>query len=80
MSETGTCGCGKAASACTTAAPATKAKAETPSAPAKGGAIQNGKGDAPRNISETFRSNYNGIRWTTGGKLKKGEKLVKVYR
>jgi hypothetical protein len=79
MSESGTCGCGKAASACTPAATTTK-KAETPSAPAKAGAIQNGKGDAPRNIRETFRSNYNGIRWTTGGKLKKGEKLVKVYR
>jgi hypothetical protein len=78
MSESGTCGCGKAASACTSAASTTKA--ESPSAPAKSGAIQNGKGDAPRNISETFRSNYNGIRWTTGGKLKKGEKLVKVYR
>jgi hypothetical protein len=77
MSESGTCGCGKAASACTTTA---TPKAEAPTGPAKTGAIQNGKGDAPRNISETFRSNYNGIRWTTGGKLKKGEKLVKVYR
>ena len=48
--------------------------------PAASGAIQNGKGDAPRNISEKFRSNYKGIRWTTGGRLKKGEKLVKVYR
>jgi hypothetical protein len=74
MSDNGTCGCGKAASAC--AAPKTESKAK----PAAGGTIQNGKGSAPRNISETFRSNYNGIRWNTGGQLKKGEKLVKVYR
>ncbi|MDX6767392.1 MAG: hypothetical protein SFU85_11445 [Candidatus Methylacidiphilales bacterium] len=75
MSDSGTCGCGKPSAACTTP----KTEAKTPAA-AKGGTIQNGKGSAPRNISETFRSNYNGIRWTTGGQLKKGEKLVKVYR
>jgi len=75
MSDTGSCGCGKAASAC----PAVKTEAKA-SKSAGGGTIQNGKGDAPRNISERFRSNYNGIRWTTGGQLKKGEKLVKVYR
>jgi hypothetical protein len=74
MSDTGSCGCGKSASACT--APKTESK---PSATTAKG-IQNGKGDAPRNISERFRSNYNGIRWTSGGKLQKGEKLVKVYR
>lgn len=73
MSDTGSCGCGKSASACT--APKTESKPAS-----KGGTIQNGKGDAPRNISERFRSNYNEIRWTTGGRLKKGEKLVKVYR
>jgi len=72
MSDTGSCGCGKAASAC----PAVKTESKASSS----GAIQNGKGDAPRNISERFRSNYNNIRWTTGGQLKKGEKLVKVYR
>ena len=75
MSESGSCGCGKAASACS--APKAEAKAAKPAA---SGAIQNGKGDAPRNISEKFRSNYKGIRWTTGGQLKKGERLVKVYR
>ncbi len=78
MSESGTCGCGKAAAACP--ALKTEAKTEKAAKPAAGVAIQNGKGDAPRNISEKFRSNYKGIRWTTGGRLKKGEKLVKVYR
>jgi len=72
MSDTGSCGCGKSASACTAPKTETKTKASA--------AIQNGKGDAPRNISERFRSNYNGIRWTSGGKLQKGERLVKVYR
>jgi hypothetical protein len=69
MSDSGTCGCGKPAAAC----PAPAAKTE------KGGTIQNGKGDAPRNISEGFRSNYKGIKWTTGGRLAKGEKFVKKY-
>ena len=75
MSHThsGTCACGKAAAAC-------PAAASTPTtAPAKTGGIQNGKGDAPRNISEKFIKNYGGIKWKTGGKLKKGEKFVKVY-
>lgn len=71
MSDTGSCGCGKAAGTCK----APKSEAKTAAS-----TIQNGKGDAPRNISERFRSNYNSIRWTTGGQLKKGEKLVKVYR
>jgi hypothetical protein len=75
MSDNGTCACGSSASACTAPKTEPQSTAKTAS-----GTIQNGKGDAPRNISETFRSNYNGIRWTTGGKLKKGEKLVKVYR
>ena len=26
-------------------------------------AVQNGKGDSPRNISEKFRSNYEQINW-----------------
>ncbi|NJK91678.1 MAG: hypothetical protein HC904_07550 [Blastochloris sp.] len=75
MSESGTCGCGKASNSC--AAPAVKAETK----PAKAGAvaIQNGKGDAPRNISEEFRSNYNGIKWSTGGRLAKGERFVKKY-
>jgi hypothetical protein len=75
MSDTGSCGCGNPAGACT--APNSESKTATS---AKSGAIQNGKGSAPRNISEAFRANYNAIRWTTGGKLQKGEKLVKVYR
>ena len=70
MSDTGTCGCGKSTAACT--APATKNET-------KKVAIQNGKGDAPRNISEEFRANYNGIKWTTGGRLAKGERFVKKY-
>ncbi|MDE1170564.1 MAG: hypothetical protein PW734_05015 [Verrucomicrobium sp.] len=42
--------------------------------------IQNGKGSAPRNMSKTFRSNYDGIRWDQRGKARKeGEKFVKVY-
>jgi hypothetical protein len=78
MSDTGTCGCGqKPAAACP--APATKTAAATGTTEKKGGTIQNGKGDAPRNISEEFRSNYNGIKWTTGGRLGKGEKFVKKY-
>lgn len=72
MSESGTCGCGKKpAAAC--AAPAAKTESKS------SGTVQNGKGDAPRNISEEFRSNYNGIKWTTGGRLAKGEKFVKKY-
>lgn len=71
MSDTGSCGCGKSAGAC--AAPKTESKAA-------GAAIQNGKGDAPRNISARFRANYNEIRWSSGGRLQKGERLVKVYR
>jgi hypothetical protein len=64
------CGCGKPSSSCSTP------KASTP-APS---AIQNGKGDAPRNISETFRDNYNGIRWSEGGrKRQEGRREVKVY-
>lgn len=72
MSDMGSCGCGQRAGACAT--PKSESKSTAPAA------IQNGKGDAPRNISETFRANYNHIRWSTGGRLKKGEKLVKVYR
>jgi hypothetical protein len=71
MSDTGTCGCGnKPAAAC----PPPAAKPET-----KGGTGQNGKGDAPRNISAEFRSNYKGIKWSTGGRLAKGERFVKKY-
>jgi hypothetical protein len=73
MSDSGTCGCGKSAAACSTPAK-TETKTEK-----KGGTVQNGKGDAPRNISEGFRSYYKGIKWTTGGHLAKGEKFVKKY-
>jgi hypothetical protein len=42
--------------------------------------IQNGKGDAPRNISKKFRSNYDAIRWSSGGKKRKeGTKMVFTY-
>ena len=42
--------------------------------------IQNGKGSAPRNISKSFLSNYEGIRWESAGKKRKeGTKFVKVY-
>lgn len=71
MSDTGSCACGQTKGSC--AAPAEN-KSTKPAG------IQNGKGDAPRNISERFRSNYGQIRWSTGGKLKKGERLVRVYR
>ncbi len=76
MSEaksSGGCGCGKSHGACTTKT----AESTTSSVKAKG--IQNGKGSAPRNISEEFRQNYHGVKWSSGGKLKKGEKFVKVY-
>lgn len=43
-------------------------------------AIQNGKGDAPRNISEKFRNNYDSIRWESRRTPRaEGEKFVKVY-
>ncbi|MDD5261643.1 MAG: hypothetical protein PHD76_07305 [Methylacidiphilales bacterium] len=76
MSEaksSGGCGCGKSHGTCATKSTESK----TPSTKAAG--IQNGKGSAPRNISEEFRQNYNGVKWSSGGKLKKGEKFVKVY-
>jgi hypothetical protein len=42
--------------------------------------IQNGKGDAPRNVSKTFRKNYEGIRWDSDSKKRKeGTRFVKVY-
>lgn len=71
MSEQATCPCGKkAAEACAAA------KASTP---ASASASQNGKGDAPRNISAKFRKNYDSIRWTEVKKSKPGKKFVKVY-
>jgi hypothetical protein len=65
------------------AAPAPKtdtmSKAETSGSTTKT-TIQNGKGDAPRNISPKFRRNYDGIKWASGGKdRKEGTKVVKVY-
>lgn len=48
--------------------------------PSKSCTIQNGKGSAPRNISEKFLSNYESINWSSGGrKRKEGRKEVKVY-
>ncbi len=42
--------------------------------------VQNGKGSGPRNISKTFLNNYEGIRWSSGGKKRKeGTKFVKTY-
>jgi hypothetical protein len=67
MSENKTSGASKPAAA-------TPAPAAAPST-----TVQNGKGSAPRNISEGFRSNYKGISWSTGGKLSKGERFVKKY-
>jgi len=43
------------------------------------GAIQNGKGDTPRNISAKFRKNFDGIRWSAKKTLRPGEKFVKSY-
>lgn len=40
--------------------------------------IQNGKGDAPRNMSEGFRNNYEGINWGSKDRIE-GRKEVKVY-
>lgn len=42
--------------------PSSSAPAATTTPAAKTG-IQNGKGDAPRNISKKFRANYDGINW-----------------
>lgn len=64
MSES-SCPCGKDSKTC----PAASSTSVT----------QNGKGDAPRNVSRKFRKNYDSIRWKTGGKLTAGEKFVKVY-
>ena len=42
--------------------------------------IQNGKGSAPRNISKRFRKNYDGIKWSFGGKARQeGSRFVKSY-
>ncbi len=55
-------------------------KSDSKACPAASSSVaQNGKGDAPRNISRKFRKNYDSIRWKTGGNLKAGEKFVKVY-
>lgn len=68
MSENA-CPCGKDAKTC----PAAKTTTAT---------AQNGKGDAPRNISTKFRKNYEAISWQFDSKKKKkttGKKFVKVY-
>lgn len=33
--------------------------------------VQNGKGDAPRNMSRRFRSNYDGINWGSSSRKAK---------
>lgn len=75
MSDTNTCGCGKAASSCDSST------STSTSTKASSGAIQNGKGDAPRNISTRFRKNYDGIRWESSRRAKRqeGVKFVKAY-
>ncbi len=70
--------CGAGCSHCAKAAPAAKA-ASSESGTGRV-TIQNGKGSAPRNISRTFLKNYDGIKWSGGGKgRKEGSKFVKVY-
>ncbi len=71
MSEaTTSCACGAAAGSCANPAPASA----TPVA------IQNGKGDAPRNISESFRRNFDSINWSNSrSKRVEGRRTVKVY-
>ncbi|MFQ3670203.1 MAG: hypothetical protein SNJ84_01960 [Verrucomicrobiia bacterium] len=68
MSEsTASCACGSNSGACSNPAPATTG-------------IQNGKGDAPRNISETFRRNFDTINWSSDrSKRVEGRRTVKVY-
>ncbi len=39
-------------------------KTEAKSGDSKKAVVQNGKGDAPRNISEKFRRNYDTIKWS----------------
>ena len=36
--------------------------------PATSATVQNGKGDAPRNISRSFRNNFDGIKWGSSSK------------
>ncbi|MDZ4789097.1 MAG: hypothetical protein SH807_09160 [Blastochloris sp.] len=84
MSENKTSGASKPAAAtpAPAAAPAAVPAAKTEKTTASSSTsttVQNGKGSAPRNISEGFRSNYKGISWSTGGKLSKGERFVKKY-
>jgi len=55
----------------------TKPSATPPAPPAT---VKNGKGSSPRNISKKFLSNYEGINWSSGGRIRKeGRKEVKVY-
>jgi hypothetical protein len=42
-------------------------------------AVQNGKGDAPRNIGAKFRKNFDGIAWSPRKPVRPGEKYVKTY-
>ena len=77
------CGCGpKSASASASTGTSSSTSTSTPasSSSSKKGAIQNGKGSGPRNMSKTFLKNYDGIRWESAGKKRKeGSKFVKVY-
>lgn len=49
MSDTSCAKCGDVKGSCAT--------------PATTKTVQNGKGDAPRNISRSFRSNFDSIKW-----------------
>jgi hypothetical protein len=86
MSETASKGCGGGCAchgggAKAGKAPAIESKTTTEGTGTARVATQNGKGDAPRNVSRKFRKNYEGIRWAVAGKrAKPGEKLVKIYK
>ena len=42
--------------------------------------IQNGKGDAPRNMGRNFKQNFSKIKWGEGKKTRvEGRREVKVY-
>jgi hypothetical protein len=67
-SKASPCACGKSSGAC-----------ETPKASSGASkTIQNGKGDAPRNISMKFRCNYDAINW--GGSSRSRSKSASARR
>lgn len=60
MSDTSSCACGA-----TTAEACASGESNSNKKPRE---IQNGKGDAPRNISARFRANYDEINWGSSRK------------